>query len=178
MGRDGLFDLLRFHGLLTRRRTWYAKTTHSHHGLHKYPNLTQDLILTSIEQLWVPDISYIRTLSGFNYLSLITDAYSHKIVGYTLYETLAAIGCIETLKMAIQSRERKGLFTLIHHSDRGIQYCSADYVNLLVEDKTLISMTQSGSPYENALAESINGIIRNEFFPKRIYRNHKEAKKP
>lgn len=177
MGRDQLFDLLRFHGLLIRRRKRMVKTTDSHHWLKKYPNLIKDVTVTSPEQVWVSDITYIRTLGGFSYLSLITDAYSRKIVGYALNETLEAIGCIEALNMAKGERKRMSPFILIHHSDRGIQYCSSAYVDMLLEDDIAISMTQSGSPYENALAERINGIIKNEFFPKKIYQNHKEAKK-
>jgi len=94
MGRDQLFDLLRFHGLLMRRRKRMVKTTDSHHWLKKYPNLIKELVLSAGEQLWVSDITYIRTLQGFNYLSLITDAYSRKIMGYALFETLEATGCM------------------------------------------------------------------------------------
>jgi putative transposase len=177
MGRDMLFDLLRFHGLLIRRRKRMVKTTDSHHWLRRYPNLIIHLELTAPEQLWVSDITYIRTLEGFSYLSLITDAYSRKIVGYALHPSLEAVGCIEALDMAICSRRRISPFVLIHHSDRGIQYCSQNYTNILNADKIAISMTQSGSPYENALAERVNGVIKNEFFPKRVYQNHKEAKK-
>ena len=177
MGRDLLFDLLRFHGLLIRRRKRMVKTTDSHHWLRRYPNLIVHLILTAPEQLWVSDITYIRTLEGFSYLSLITDAYSRKIVGYALHPSLEAAGCIEALEMAVASRKRLSIFTLIHHSDRGIQYCSQNYTAILNTDRIAISMTQSGSPYENALAERVNGIIKNEFFPKKVYQNHKEAKK-
>lgn len=176
MGRDQLFDLLRFHGLLIRRRKRMVRTTDSNHWLKKYPNLTKGLILTESEQLWVGDITYIRTVQGFCYLSLLTDSYSRKIVGYALWPTLEATGCIEALTMAIRSR-KKNLNHLIHHSDRGIQYCSAAYVSILDSSTIDISMTQSGSPYENALAERVNGIIKNEFFPHRIYQNYKDAKK-
>ena len=173
MGRDQLFELLRFHGLLVRRRRRMVKTTDSHHWLKKYPNLIIGITLNESEQLWVSDITYIRTLQGFNYLSLITDAFSRRIVGYCLYPTLEAIGCIDALEMALATRKKD--CKLIHHSDRGIQYCSADYVAMLISGKIDISMTQSGSPYENALAERINGILKNEFYPKRVYQNHKEA---
>lgn len=176
MGRDQLFDLLRFHGLLIRRRMRVAKTTHSNHRFKKYPNLTTSLLVTESEQLWVGDITYIRTIHGFCYLSLLTDTYSRKIVGYSLWPTLEANGCIEALNMAISSRKKPGN-DLIHHSDRGIQYCSVAYVDILNNNRINISMTQSGSPYENALAERVNGIIKNEFFPKRIYQNYKDAKK-
>jgi putative transposase len=177
LGRDQLFELLRFHGLLIRRRVRMVKTTNSHHWLKKYPNLTKELVLNASEELWVSDITYIRTLTGFSYLSLITDAYSRKIVGHCLYPTLEAHGCIEALEIALSERKRESEFTLIHHSDRGIQYCCSDYVKILDRENIAISMTQNGSPYENALAERVNGIIKNEFFPKRVYQNHKDGKK-
>ena len=177
MGRDQLFDLLRFHGLLMRRRKRMVKTTDSHHWLKKYPNLIKELVLSAAEQLWVSDITYIRTLQGFNYLSLITDAYSRKIMGYALFETLEASGPLEALVMAINERHRISPLNLIHHSDRGVQYCCAEYVQILAKDNIAISMTQTSSPYENALAERVNGTIKNDFFPKRVYQNHKEATK-
>lgn len=177
MGRDQLFDLLRFHGLLIRCRKRMVQTTNSNHWLKRYPNLIKKMCITDPEQLWVSDITYIRTLQGFSYLSLITDAYSRKIVGYSLHPTLEATGCIKALKMAISSRKYELPFCLVHHSDRGIQYCCADYVEILKEEGISISMTQSGSPYDNALAERVNGIIKNEFYPKRVYQNHKEAEK-
>ena len=177
LGRDQLFDLLRFHGLLMRRRKRMVKTTDSHHWLKKYPNLIKGVILSAAEQLWVSDITYVRTLEGFNYLSLITDAYSRKIMGHTLYETLEAIGPTGALKMAITQRKELSPYILIHHSDRGVQYCCSEYVDILTKEKIAISMTQSGSPYENALAERVNGTIKNDFFPKKVYQNHKEAKK-
>jgi putative transposase len=177
MGRDQLFDLLRFHGLLIRRRKRMVQTTNSNHWLKRYPNLIKQMCITDPEQLWVSDITYIRTLQGFSYLSLITDAYSRKIVGYSLHDTLEASSCINALRMAIANRNYKLPFSLVHHSDRGVQYCCAEYVDILNEDKIAISMTQSGSPYDNALAERVNGIIKNEFYPKRVYQNHKEASK-
>lgn len=175
MGRDLLFELLRFHGLLVRRRRRMVKTTDSSHWLKRYPNLIIGLELNESEQLWVSDITYIRTLQGFSYLSLITDAFSRKVVGHCLYPTLEAVGCLEALDIALQTRKKD--CKLIHHSDRGIQYCSSAYVEILNAHKVDISMTQSGSPYENALAERMNGILKNEFYPKRIYQNHREAKK-
>lgn len=177
IGRDQLFDLLRFHGLLMRRRKRMVKTTDSHHWLKKYPNLIKDLVPSAADQLWVSDITYIRTLQGFNYLSLITDAYSRKIMGYALFQTLEAFGPLEALVMAVDNRQKMSPYILIHHSDRGVQYCSAEYVQILADERMAISMTQSGSPYENALAERVNGTVKNDFFPKRVYQNHKEAKK-
>ncbi|SEI70135.1 Transposase InsO and inactivated derivatives [Dyadobacter koreensis] len=177
IGRDQLFELLRFHGLLIRRRKRMVKTTDSHHWLKKYPNLIKGLEVIGPNQLWVSDLTYIRTLEGFSYLSLITDAFSRKIVGYSLYQTLEAVGCINALKMAVEGRKYDSPYFLIHHSDRGIQYCSAEYVSILGDENIAISMTQNGSPYDNALAERVNGIIKNEFYPKRVYQNHKEASK-
>ena len=177
LGRDQLFDLLRFHGLLIRKRKRMVKTTDSHHWLKKYPNLVKGILLSAADQLWVSDITYIRTLDGFSYLSLITDAYSRKIMGYALYETLEAIGPTEALVMAIKQRQQTSPFILIHHSDRGVQYCSSEYVNILATENIAISMTQSGSPYDNALAERVNGTIKNDFSPKTVYQHHLEAKK-
>lgn len=177
MGRDQLFDLLRFHGLLIRRRKRTVRTTDSNHIYKRYANLIKDLVLSGIEQLWVSDITYIRTLNGFSYLSLITDAYSRKIVGYSLYPTLEATGCLRALEMAISKWKHESPFYLIHHSDRGIQYCCNEYTEILRRYGIAISMTQSGSPYDNALAERINGILKNEFYPKKVYQNHKEASK-
>jgi putative transposase len=176
MGRDQLFDLLRFHGLLVRRRKRGVRTTDSCHWLKKYPNLLSALDPTAPEQIWVSDITYVKTLEGYSYLSLITDAYSRKIVGHALHPNLESVGCIIALSMALDGRSNRDRL-LIHHSDRGVQYCCGAYVDMLMSAGISISMTQSGNPYENALAERMNGIIKSEFFPKRIYQNHKEAKK-
>lgn len=178
LGRDQLFELLRFHGLLMRRRRRSVKTTNSHHWLKKYPNLTVDLLPTAAGQLWVSDITYIRTRQGFSYLSLITDAYSRKIMGYALHQTLEATGCMEALSMAISQRQSttSSASSLIHHSDRGVQYCCAEYIELLMKENISISMTQNGSPYDNALAERINGILKHEFCCEQIYGSHPEAR--
>jgi transposase InsO family protein len=162
VGRDYLFDLLDTHKLLVRSRKRKAVTTDSRHWMHKYSNLTTELSVVRPEQLWVSDITYIRLTNGFAYLSLITDAYSRKIMGYHLSKTLAAEGCIAALNRALAARSYPA-HSLIHHSDRGAQYCSKDYVDLLIEHKLAISMTQNGDPYENALAERVNGIIKEEF---------------
>lgn len=176
MGRDQLFDLLRFHGMLVRRRKRSIVTTDSFHWLKKYPNLVEGISVCAAEQVWVSDITYIKTIEGYSYLSLITDAYSRKIVGYCLHPTLESAGCITALNMALSNR----VFTdrqLVHHSDRGVQYCSGNYVDMLIANSVEISMTQNGSPYENALAERMNGIIKSEFIPRRLFRNHDEARK-
>jgi putative transposase len=161
IGRDYLFDLLAEHRLLIRRRKRRVITTDSRHWMHKYSNLIKPVTVTRPEQVWVSDITYIRMINQWGYLSLITDAYSRKIMGYCFRNDLAAQGCIEALKMALDNRLYKA--PVIHHSDRGSQYCSNQYVNLLLENNIAISMTENGDPYENALAERINGILKTEF---------------
>lgn len=162
VGRDYLFELLATHKLLVRSRKRKVITTDSRHWMRKYSNLTEALTVVRPEQLWVSDITYIRLTNGFAYLSLITDAYSRKIMGYHLSRTLAAEGCIAALKRALAGRSYPAQ-GLIHHSDRGVQYCSKEYVELLGGNDIAISMTQNGDPYENALAERVNGIIKGEF---------------
>jgi putative transposase len=161
LGRDALFRLLADHNLLIRkRRRKVPRTTFSDHWMRKYPNLIEGLVIDTPNTLWVSDITYITTTEGFGYLSIITDAYSRKIVGYYLSKNLAAEGCVEALKMAVkQLTNDKGL---IHHSDRGCQYCSAEYVEQLAEKNIAISMTQNSDPRENAIAERVNGIIKLE----------------
>lgn len=160
-GRDYLFDLLSEHKLLIRQRKRKAITTDSRHWMRKYSNLVKGLEITRPEQVWVSDITYIRLTNQWGYLSLITDAYSRKIMGYCFRLDLAAEGCIEALKMALSNRMYNQ--SIIHHSDRGSQYCSHNYVDLLLKNNIAISMTENGDPYENALAERVNGIIKTEF---------------
>lgn len=161
MGRDRFFDFLRANKLLIERRRRYVKTTDSRHGFRKYNNLIKGLELRGPNQVYVADITYIRTLEGFCYLSLLTDAYSRKIVGYKLSRILSIEGSLAALKKAIRGcKKRKGL---IHHSDRGIQYCCHEYTRLLRKHKIRISMTEKDHVYENALAERVNGILKEEF---------------
>ncbi len=162
MGRDALFDLLSAHQLLVRKKKRKVYTTHSFHWLRKYPNLIKDLHPVASNQLWVSDITYWKYKQGYLYLSLITDAYSHKIVGYHLAQSLEAVETARALKMALKELNQLPK-SLIHHSDRGIQYCSAEYVKLLKNNNILISMTENGDPLENAIAERINGIIKQEY---------------
>lgn len=163
IGRDNFFALLRKHDLLVRRRKRYAVTTNSNHPYKKWQNLIKDMPVKAAEQLWVSDITYLRTENGFIYLSLITDAWSRKIVGYHLSQHLKAQGCLIALEKAISClSDPKDNRKLIHHSDRGIQYCCEPYVSLLQDHNILISMTQSGSPYDNAMAERVNGILKTE----------------
>jgi len=162
MGRDQLFDLLRENGLLVkRRRRSQPRTTDSNHWMKRYPDLTTKLKLNRADQLWVSDITYIHmTANGFCYLSLVTDAYSRKIVGFHISDNLLAEGPVAALKMALAGRS--GDRPLIHHSDRGSQYCSDEYVSLLKTNEISISMTQSGDPRDNAIAERVNGILKQE----------------
>ena len=162
IGRDRLFKLLKEAQMLVPRRKMYFFTTNSKHRFYKYPNIAKDLILTKPEQLWVSDITYIKSREGNLYLSLITDAFSRKIMGYHLADHLKATGPIEALKMALKNRiypNRK----LMHHSDKGIQYCSDNYIKILTDNNIDISMTSKYDPYENAKAERVNGTIKNEF---------------
>lgn len=161
MGRDYLFDLLSEHKLLIRQRKRKAITTDSRHWMRKYTNLIKNISISRPEQVWVSDITYVRLFNQWGYLSLITDAYSRKIVGYNFRQDLQAEGCINALKMALSNRIYDE--SIIHHSDRGSQYCSHNYVILLLKNNIAISMTENGDPYENALAERVNGIIKTEF---------------
>ena len=165
MGRDALFDLLAANYLLVRRKKRKVATTNSYHRFKKYPNLIRDLVPKYPNQLWVSDITYWRTTNGFVYISFITDAYSKKIVGHHVAQTMEAVETIKALKMAISGflKEPDSHFQLTHHSDRGIQYCSELYVKLLKTNNISISMTESGDPLENAIAERINGIIKEEY---------------
>jgi putative transposase len=165
MGRDALFDLLSSNFLLVRKRKRRIQTTQSFHWLRKYPNLIRDFDPTGPNQLWVSDITYWKIIGGHVYISFITDAYSHKVVGYHVAETLEAVESVQALKMALSGlfMEPDGHFQLIHHSDRGVQYCSFEYVKLLKDNNIQISMTENGDPLENALAERLNGILKDEY---------------
>ncbi len=161
LGRDKLHQLISSHGLLVRQRKYKARTTNSNHPYHKYSNQVRDLQLSAACQLWASDITYLRVGSGFAYLSLVTDCYSHKIVGWCLWPNLKSQGALNALRMALKDNTERA--TLIHHSDRGIQYCCEDYVRELNNNKIVISMTENGDPYENALAERVNGILKSEY---------------
>lgn len=173
MGRDALFDLLASHNMLVRRRKRTPQTTFSRHWYRKYDNLLKDFICSGPHQLWVCDITYISIGEDYVYLALISDGYSRKIVGYNLSENLSTESCITALNMAFLQLPEE--YNLIHHSDRGIQYCSMAYTNLLSKKSILISMTQNGDPYENAMAERLNGILKQELLKKK-YQSYQEAK--
>lgn len=173
LGRDALFGLLGQHGLLIRQRTARKpKTTFSNHWLRKHPNLVVDLVVNRPNQVWVADITYLLIGTGFGYLFLLTDAYSRKIIGYALTASLAAEGAVKALRMAI--RQRMTYVPTIHHSDRGSQYCCWDYMVLLDKAKVVSSMTQTGDPRENAIAERVNGILKSELLQRR-YDNLEQA---
>ncbi len=175
IGRDKLFDILRMAGMLVRRRRNYVHTTQSSHRFYIHPNRIRDFIPTSVYQLWVCDITYIRTKEGFMFLALITDAYSRKIVGYDISDSLELEGCLRALKMALKLLPKD--YELIHHSDRGIQYCSYEYTDLLKENNINISMASKGNCYENAMAERVNGILKQEFYLDETFLSKQQATK-
>lgn len=161
IGRDKFFDILRKKKLLVKRRKKYVYTTDSFHRFRVYKNALKNKLLTAPNQAWVSDITYLRVKGGFKYLFLITDAYSRKIIGWSLSDSLSIEGALKALEMAIkQCCQTEGI---IHHSDRGIQYCSNDYVHLLKKHNMTISMTEENHCYENATAERVNGILKEEF---------------
>lgn len=177
IGRDAFFRLLRNNHLLVKRKKKYVLTTMSKHHFKKWPNLIENFIPDQAEELWVSDITYLRTECGFVYLFLITDAYSRKIMGYHLSQELKAKGCVIALNKALKARQYPDR-DLIHHSDRGIQYCGDQYVSLLLTNKIQISMTQSGSPYDNAIAERINGILKTELGLDTTFKSYSDAIEP
>jgi len=172
-GRDKFYYLLRAHGLTIRRRKPGPKTTNSNHVYRKYPNIVRGIEILSAGKMWVSDITYIRTNKGFVYLSLITDNYSKKVVGWCLWPDLTSTGALNALKMAVACENVSN--NLIHHSDRGIQYCCNDYVNYLNGAAINISMTENGDPYENAVAERVNGILKDEYELAETFSDYNQA---
>jgi putative transposase len=160
MGRDAFFDLLRRNKLLVRKLKRNVYTTMSKHHFRRYPNLAKDFTPMKAHELWVADITYIPTKHRHAYLFLITDAYSRKIVGFHLSDDMKVSSGILALKKALAQKPVEAI--VIHHSDRGIQYCSTEYTNLLHQNNCMISMTQNSDPYENAIAERVNGILKTE----------------
>jgi len=178
IGRDALFNMLSANHLLIRKRKRRIQTTNSYHWLRKYPNLIREFVPTAPNQLWVSDITYWKINTGEHlYISFITDTYSHKIVGYQVAESMEAIESVNALQMALSALRAESHLNLIHHSDRGIQYCSHTYVKILKDNNIKISMTEKGDPLENAVAERINGIIKDEYLETYDIGNLKEAKK-
>jgi transposase InsO family protein len=174
IGRDKLFDLLAAYKLLVRRRQRRISTTQSYHRFHKYSNLIREMKVTHINQLWVSDITYYKLAGKFVYLSFVTDAYSRKVIGHHVAETLETIHSLKALQMAIDGLDPSIQTNLVHHSDRGIQYCSNGYVSLLEKNHIQISMTENGDPLENPIAERINGIIKDEYLKRYHYNTMKE----
>ena len=174
VGRDQLFKILRSNQMLVKVRRNRARTTFSYRWFNRFDNLSRDLEVTEPNQLWVSDITYVRVGHGFLYLSMITDAHSRRIVGYHLSKTLDRKGCIAALKMALSSTSSTD--RLIHHSDRGVQYCSKEYTSLLTTNGISISMTQNYEPLDNPIAERMNGIIKGEFLETYNLRQVTDAK--
>lgn len=161
VGRDALFDYLRAEHLLIKPKNNYTKTTNSKHWLRKYPNLLKDRKALGPEEVFVSDITYIKSRERTHYLSLVTDAYSRKIMGYHLSDDMSSEQVVKALRIAVNNRSNNR--KLIHHSDRGLQYCSSVYQQELSKNKISPSMTDGYDCYQNALAERINGILKNEF---------------
>lgn len=161
IGRDGLFSYLKWENMLIKPVKNYTITTNSKHWLRKYPNLYLDSQITRPEQVFVSDITYIKSNERTHYLSLVTDAFSRKIMGYELSDDMSSEHVIKALQMAVKNRTSS--LPLIHHSDRGLQYCSTIYQQALVKANIIPSMTEGGNCYQNALAERMNGILKQEF---------------
>jgi len=175
IGRDKLFELLNKYGLLVKPNKQYVRTTYSKHQYRVYKNLIQEILIETACSVIVSDITYIRLEKGFCYLFLVTDLYSRKIIGYNLSETLEAAGAIKALKMSFSYIDNFN--GMIHHSDRGVQYCSDEYVAMLETKGIKISMGEAGNPYENAVAERVNGILKNEFMLNTKFNNYQQARK-
>lgn len=176
VGRDRLFRLLGEEGLLVGKKKRFTKTTNSRHWMKKYPNLVKDFVPQRPNELWVADITYIPLREGFSYLHLVTDAYSKLVVGSYLSDNMSAESTRKAVQEAIDSRTTTDK-PLVHHSDRGVQYCSAAYTNTLAENNISISMTEDSSPYDNAIAERVNGILKDEFMLDEPFASFKEAEK-
>jgi putative transposase len=164
IGRDKFFALLKEHNLLVRRRKNRTTTTQSKHYFRRYPNLIKNFNPLKAHELWVADITYIPLKNRFAYLFLITDAYSRKIVGFHVSDDMKVSSGIVALKKALNQKPPEAI--VIHHSDRGLQYCSTAYTGLLTQSQAMISMTEKGDPYENAIAERVNGILKTELISK------------
>jgi transposase InsO family protein len=175
MGRDKFFELLKNKGLLIKQRKYRPGTTESKHRFKKYDNLIKDLEINRINQVHVSDITYLRTVDRFCYLFLITDLYSRRVMGEALSESLEIEGGLRALKMATEKMENPE--GSIHHSDRGIQYCSNIYTEKLARLGIKISMSGQANPYENAVAERVNGILKQEFMLNKTFPDIKTARK-
>lgn len=181
VGRDRFADIIDRNSLKVRLKIRKPRTTDSSHGLPTYPNIIKDLIPSRPNQLWVSDITYITIwIDEYNYvfcyLSLILDAYTEEIIGWSVGPTLATIYPLEALKMALKRIERVEYPDLIHHSDRGCQYASGEYIKLLNDNGIRISMTECGDPKDNAQAERINNTMKNELLKDMHFRSIEEVR--
>jgi putative transposase len=175
VGRDMLFTLMRKNNMLVKRKRKYAITTQSKHWFKKYSDTFNSIHVEKPEQAFVSDITYVRIKDEFSYLSLVTDAYSKRIMGNSLSRDLSREGPVNALKEALQNRLYK--HPLLHHSDRGFQYCSHDYVEMLRQNQVAVSMTETGSPYDNAIAERVNGILKSELGLDTVFDDHEQAQR-
>lgn len=175
MGRDGLFNLIRDYGLQVKPRKRYVQTTMSKHWMRKWPNMVKGMVATRPDEIWVSDITYLKTEEGTMYLNLVTDAFSRKIVGHALADNMETESMIPALDSALKQRQQPELAT-IHHSDRGVQYCSKEYVQRTTFNNVLLSMTENGDPYENALAERMNRTLKEEFGMDRTLKSKSQVK--
>lgn len=176
LGRDKLFELMRLYELQIKPRKRYTQTTMSKHWLRKWPNIIRKKPVQHQDEVWVSDITYIKTDDGNCYLNMITDAYSRKIMGYAVDDNMETESMIEALKMAVTQR-KDPLISTIHHSDRGMQYCSKEYALMTAKNNIRLSMTENGDPYENALAERMNRTIKEEFGMDRKMKSKEQVKK-
>ena len=170
IGRDKFYDFLRLHNLLVPKLKNYVTTTNSNHIFRKYKNIVKDQVPNRPEQLWVSDITYIKTENGHNYLAIVTDAYSKQIMGYKLDNHMKTSLCTDALAMAIKNRKYPNK-KLIHHSDRGFQYCNPKYTEFAENNGIIMSMTEQYDPYENAIAERINRTLKYEYGLKKVIKN-------
>jgi len=176
IGRDKFYRFLRHYNLLVPKIKNFHTTTNSNHQYKKYKNLVKNQVPTRPEQLWVTDITYIKTQNGHNYLALVTDAFSKQIMGYNLASHMRTSLCTEALAMAIKNRKYPNQ-KLIHHSDRGFQYCNPKYTEFAENNGIIMSMTEQYDPYENAVAERINRTLKYEYGLKKIIKNTAIAQK-
>ena len=174
-GRDNLFAFMKYYGLQIKPRRRYIQTTMSKHWLKKWPNIIKEKTVRHPDEVWVSDITYLKTQEGNCYLNMITDAYSRKIMGYAIDDTMETNSMIATLKMATRQRQYIDMPT-IHHSDRGMQYCSKEYETLTRKNNISLSMTENGDPYENALAERMNRTIKEEFGMDKVLKSKEQAR--
>ncbi len=164
VGRDSLFEIMRNAGLLVRKRTRHRRTTFCGHGMRTYPNLIKEIVPSRPDEIWVADITYLHVEGRHMYVFLVTDVYSRMVIGWKVADNMRHDNAIEALRKALRGMNpRYKQAPVIHHSDRGSQYCSIDYVKLMNNNDMAISMTESGDPRDNSVAERVNGILKNEY---------------